>query len=178
MNIFILDREPWTAAQYHCDKHLGKMILEGAQMLSTALYELNRQAYQGLAAVDGIYKPTHVNHPCSIWVRQSMFNAEWLVDLCISLDLVRRDQGKKKHASLAVVLNAYDRLLLASFPNKDITPFALAMPETFSKGTIDPVEAYRDYYASKAEQFPLTYQGREMPEWLLKRLHSKEKAQA
>jgi hypothetical protein len=36
MNIFYLHREPIMAAQAHCDKHVCKMILEYAQMLSTA----------------------------------------------------------------------------------------------------------------------------------------------
>ena len=35
MNIFILDKNPKIAAEYHCDKHVVKMILESAQMLST-----------------------------------------------------------------------------------------------------------------------------------------------
>ena len=36
MNIFFLDKDPIIAAQYHCDKHCVKMILEYAQLLSTA----------------------------------------------------------------------------------------------------------------------------------------------
>jgi hypothetical protein len=36
MNIFVLDKNPIKAAQQHCDKHVVKMILESAQMLSTA----------------------------------------------------------------------------------------------------------------------------------------------
>ena len=36
MNIFYLDRDPGIAAAMHCDKHVVKMILETAQMLSTA----------------------------------------------------------------------------------------------------------------------------------------------
>ena len=36
MNIFYLDKDPKTCAQYHCDKHVVKMILEYAQLLSTA----------------------------------------------------------------------------------------------------------------------------------------------
>ena len=36
MNIFVLDKNPRIAALYHCDKHCVKMILETAQMLSTA----------------------------------------------------------------------------------------------------------------------------------------------
>ena len=36
MNIFRLHDDPYIAAQMHCDKHVVKMILETAQMLSTA----------------------------------------------------------------------------------------------------------------------------------------------
>jgi len=36
MNIFRLDNDPRVAARMHCDKHVVKMILEYAQLLSTA----------------------------------------------------------------------------------------------------------------------------------------------
>ena len=36
MNIFYLDRDPKIAAQYHLDKHVVKMIVEYAQLMSTA----------------------------------------------------------------------------------------------------------------------------------------------
>ena len=36
MNIFILHSDPEVAAKQHCDKHVCKMIVESAQMLSTA----------------------------------------------------------------------------------------------------------------------------------------------
>lgn len=36
MNIFYLSKDPELAAQYHCDKHVVKMIIEYAQLLSTA----------------------------------------------------------------------------------------------------------------------------------------------
>ena len=36
MNIFFLHQNPFVSAQYHCDKHVIKMITETAQMLSTA----------------------------------------------------------------------------------------------------------------------------------------------
>ena len=35
MNIFVLDEDPIKAAAYHCNKHVVKMIIECAQMLST-----------------------------------------------------------------------------------------------------------------------------------------------
>ena len=36
MNIFVLDEDPAAAAIMLCDKHIPKMIVESAQMLSTA----------------------------------------------------------------------------------------------------------------------------------------------
>ena len=41
MNIFYLDTRPKEAAMMHCDKHCVKMILETAQLLSTAHRELD-----------------------------------------------------------------------------------------------------------------------------------------
>jgi hypothetical protein len=32
MNIFYLDEDPKICAQYHCDKHVVKMIIEYAQL--------------------------------------------------------------------------------------------------------------------------------------------------
>ncbi len=69
MNIFALDTDPVTCAQYHCDKHVIKMILESVQMLSTTCSILGAEAP---------YKPTHANHPCTKWVRESWENFGWL----------------------------------------------------------------------------------------------------
>ena len=35
MNIFILDEDPKKAAEYHCDKHVVKMILESIFIIET-----------------------------------------------------------------------------------------------------------------------------------------------
>ena len=52
MNLFYTSVNPQTAAQYQCDKHVVKMILETAQMLSTAhrLTETPQAPF--------VYKPT------------------------------------------------------------------------------------------------------------------------
>jgi hypothetical protein len=36
MNLFFLSRNPREAAQAHCNRHVVKMVLETAQLLSTA----------------------------------------------------------------------------------------------------------------------------------------------
>ena len=70
MNIFYLDRDPHEAARLQCDKHVVKMILETAQLLSTAHNELDG----GQIA----YKTTHKNHPSAVWARKSLDNYLWL----------------------------------------------------------------------------------------------------
>lgn len=41
MNIFLLSNDPRIAAKYHCDKHVVKMLVEYAQLLSTAHRQLD-----------------------------------------------------------------------------------------------------------------------------------------
>ena len=47
MNVFVLDYDPKTAAEMHCDKHVVKMILETAQLLSTSHRMLDGFEYIG-----------------------------------------------------------------------------------------------------------------------------------
>lgn len=133
MNIFILDYDPARAAQAHCDKHVPKMILESTQMLSTIL--------------GGPYRPTHANHPCTLWAGRSQANASWLFSLAYHLH--NEWQERWGHDRVHKCRPILDGLIneLASLPNSNLTPFALAMPDEFK--TDDPVESYRAYYHSK-----------------------------
>ena len=84
MNIFYLHKDPVESAKLHCDKHVCKMIIEYAQMLSTAHRMLDGKEYisQTLGGrrikrwkhpnsnMEGVlYKASHINHPSAIWVR-------------------------------------------------------------------------------------------------------------
>lgn len=146
MNIFVLDEDPVLAAQYHCDKHVNKMILESAQMLSTV--------------VGAGYKPTHQSHPCTLWVAESRSNAMWLVQLCEALneEAAKRYSKTVEHKSWTVIKKLFP--LLRQLQGKQRTAFAQAMPETFKKPG-DAVEAYRAYYRSK----PFVAWKLEQPYW-------------
>lgn len=135
MNIFILDTDPTRAAQFHADKHVNKMILESAQMLSTVL--------------GGRYKPTHANHPCTLWVGQSRANASWLIALTYALnqEAQRRYGHERDHKSLAVIDELVNSCAINALPDEGLTPFAQAMPDEFRHH--DAVNAYRAYYRSK-----------------------------
>ena len=75
MNIFILDEDPVQAARMQCDKHVVKMPLESAQMLSVAHRVLD---YDTLPTDSKIYKIAHEHHPCTRWVMKSFDNYMWL----------------------------------------------------------------------------------------------------
>ena len=105
MNIFYLDQDPRQCAEWMVDKHVVKMILETAQLLSTAHRVLDGQLVEVSFFVDGLdrrvkkkklwlledtrnevlYNATHMNHPSAIWARQSVENYNWLVEHLFAL---------------------------------------------------------------------------------------------
>lgn len=91
MNIFFLAIDPKLCAIYHLDKHVVKMIIEYAQLLSTAHRILDgvlisKSNYKLSDYRENIlYKTTHINHPSAIWARQYKENYEWLYMLFCSL---------------------------------------------------------------------------------------------
>ena len=92
MNIFYLDRDPVIAASYMYDKHKVKMILESAQMLCTA------HRYYGNEDVP--YKTAHLNHPSSIWCRQSIPNYMGLYNHMIALGKEYTKRYGKEHLTI------------------------------------------------------------------------------
>lgn len=153
MNIFVLDMRPVTAAQYHADKHVIKMILESAQMLSTALHEC-------VGPIDGIYKPTHVNHPCSVWTRSSYLNYVWLYNLyrCLGDEYTYRFDKDHKSMQLATVLHPAQ--YKKSLPDMPLLPFVKAMPDEYK--VTSAVQSYRNYYLGEKSHL-LKYTRRGLP---------------
>ena len=110
MNLFYLDTKPTTCAKLHCDKHVVKMIIEYAQLMSTAHRMLDGVEYMDKTKngrnirrwrLDGaykeamIYKASHINHPTAIWTRQSKGNYEYLYRLfCALCDEYTHRYGK------------------------------------------------------------------------------------
>jgi len=104
VNIFVLHTDPVRAARYHCDRHVVKMTLETAQLLSTALALENPDQAVQLQAAGLIYRPTHRNHPCAQWAAESLANYRWLARLGLALaeEYSYRYQGRV-HKSAAVI---------------------------------------------------------------------------
>lgn len=154
MNIFVLHTNPKTAAKQHVDKHVVKMILESAQMLSTAHVLLDDNQIG--------YKATHKNHPCSIWVRESSGNYMWLYNLFKELSAEYTYRYGKVHKTwekLGTVLSTPP----ANIKQGRRTKFALAMPDKYKSN--DPVQSYHDYYIGEKYNM-FSWKNRPTPSWL------------
>lgn len=157
MNIFALSDQPRTAARFHCDKHVVKMPLETAQLLCTA-----HRILDGADAQAELYKATHVNHPCAIWVRASMGNYIWTYMLFDALGKEYQHRYGKTHKSWRDLRGPLAKVP-ENIPQNGRTPFALAMPECYRHA--DPVEAYRAYYRQDKAHLH-AWRNRDVPEWL------------
>lgn len=161
MNIFYLDYDPYKCAELHTDKHVRKMIVETAQMLSTAHRVVDRDILSDEMS-NAIYKEAYKNHPCTVWIRESRQNYLYAFYLFDALLSEYEYRFGKVHAS------EYLREYLCHFPkqlkDKGFTPPAQAMPDKY-KMSFDPTLAYRLYYRhEKSHLFQWTK--REKPSWL------------
>jgi hypothetical protein len=174
MNIFFLDRDPIRSAEMHHDKHVVKMILEYAQLLSTAHRVLDGELYIDSSSGrkikrfktkrndDVLYKATHMNHPSAIWARESSENYIWLYRMFAALSHEYTYRYGKVHAT-------WEKLgsILSIEPNNikqgRMTEIPQAMPEQYHNN--DSLIAYRRYYLIEKKS-QSKYTNRDVPSWL------------
>ena len=182
MNIFVLDSDPIKSAQLQCDNHVVKMIVESAQMLSTAHrmldgYVEKRPSKSGKRMINywvhpdthmenTLYKAVHHAHPCTVWTMQSIANYAWHYDhfyaLCIEYQY-RYNRIHSTQTKLEEILSIPPKNLNY---HKGLTPFALAMqhePQCIHKD--EPVRSYQEYYQTKQDRFKMVWSKRDVPEW-------------
>jgi len=185
MNIFILDQQPSKAAEYHCNKHVVKMILEAGQMLCTAHwiswlehFNKSRSDFRLMRDVKQFLKDnvprdqqppwgiTHVNHPCTIWTRESAENYFWHLELmsCLLIEYTNRYQ---KHHKSESVCHWLGENLPVNFPTTGLTPFPICMKDEY-KVDNDPIQSYRMYYIKDKVRFAKWEPRAKMPEWFKK----------
>lgn len=181
MNIFILDKDPVKAAQLQCDKHVVKMVLESAQMLSTVHRILDGKltripSKSGKTMVKAwslsdvemdakLYNAVHVGHPCTKWTMESKANYIWHYEHFKALSEEYTYRYGKVHKSwndLAHLLSKAPK----NISNIIQTEFKLAMgaaPECIDY--MDPVGSYRAFYQTKQDRFDMSWTKRDIPEW-------------
>ena len=169
MNIFYLDNHPDDAAEMHCDKHCVKMILEYAQMLSTAHRELDGNV------PDILYKSTHKNHPSTIWTRSSKQHYDWLFRLfrMLSAEYSIRFGLITDTNDTFKVHKSWEKLgkLLETAPkniedNGWVDPHK-CMPDSCKDD--DVVTAYRNYYIQEKKSFA-KWKYTNKPKWFVENM--------
>lgn len=138
MNIFYLDESPIDCATYHVDKHVVKMILEYAQLLSTAHRVLDKSTNSLF------YKETHTNHPCAIWVRQSNLHYTWLYNLLVNLCKEYTFRYRKVHKVASSFLLLELRSLPENIPYSGFVEPPKAMPDECKVPST--IKSYHNYY--------------------------------
>jgi len=176
MNIFYLSNNPIECAELHVDKHVVKMILEYAQLLSTAHRVLDgtptvvRRETTGRkqtryildGVLDGVlYSATHINHPSAVWVRQSDKNYDWLFSLFQAcLDEYTHRYGKiHATARLEIALSNLPK----NIPQAPFTEPTPAMPDHY-KVAGDSIQSYKNYYVGDKQRM-FSWKQRQVPTW-------------
>lgn len=167
MNIFVLDKDPVVSAQMMCDKHVVKMIVESAQMLSTSHRYSDGVQYTDHASNGRrimrwshptdesthiqLYKSVMLNHPCTQWTRETSGNYAWLACHALALCNEYELRYDRVHATRPLI-----EWFTTNHPKKvvgmHLTPFAQAMPDKY-KVPGNAVEAYRAYYIGEKSRF-------------------------
>lgn len=175
MNVFFLDPNPKQAAEYHCDKHVVKMILEYAQLLSTAHRVLDGKEdieFRSSRKVKvwrldddrnhALYRATHINHPSAVWVRKSIHNYNWLYSLFTNLC----NEYTLRYNRIHLCETKLRQPLLLSPKRIGDSPFTEpppAMPD-YCKVSGSSVDSYRKYYIKEKVGFA-KWTKRNPPAW-------------
>lgn len=178
MNIFYLDNDVYKCAMMHNDKHCVKMILEYAQLLSTAHRFLdgvetigktktNRNVKRWILPDDKndiLYSATHINHPSAVWVRQSKENYIWLSNLLLALcEEYSYRYGKTHKVEKDGLCCVLYKNVPKNIGNKGWSEPTPAMPDDV-KITNDSIRSYRNYYI-KNKTHLAKWKNRPVPEW-------------
>jgi len=169
MNLFILSWNFKECAEFMFDKHISKIILEAVQMLCTTIQIVDSE--NEIQNKIKLYKIAHKNHPVTIWMRKSLANYLWTLNL---VDAMHNEwkfrynhPAEKMHKSYIVAKYLREYAPTADkFPSVGLTPFALAMPIECKCN--DPIASYRIYYQTKEKQRIASWKKREKPYWYKK----------
>jgi hypothetical protein len=154
MNLFLLSWDPKECAEFHCDKHVVKMILELVQMLYTS-WHINNHGVPKSAPLckstnqNGYKKISNHNHPMSKWVRESEWNYFFTLKLSSALCLEFFHRYGHYHGCTKHVIWLGNNIPTFEYKNK--TQIPQCMPEEYKSKC--PVRAYKNYYVGDKKKF-------------------------
>jgi len=180
VNIFYLDPDPVRCAEQHCDKHVVKMIIEYAQLMSTAHRMVDGTEWEGRTTKGHrikrffhpdpdlnmyLYKACHINHPSARWVRESAANYNWLYEMWVALCHEYTYRYGRKHLSqvkLEYLLLIPPLAINAEKRFTQPTPAMAQYPHCIVEG--DSLTSYRQFYWEDKYAFA-KWTNRPKPEW-------------
>jgi len=188
MNIFYLDKDPKVCATMHCDKHVVKMIIEYAQLLSTAhrvldgvsknvLTKSNRKYTTWIHPIPlmetTLYKSTMRNHPSAIWARQSLSHYVYLKELWKNLCAEYTYRYGKVHITYTKLIDVLEinPNNIPNVPFFDPPPAMSHFPLCIVPN--NSLHSYYNYYIV-AKNYFAKWTKRPIPEWYSKGLKTKE----
>ena len=183
MNIFVLDENPVTSAKMMCDKHVVKMIVESAQMLSTAHRMIDGNEYSDKTKSgrkikrwkhpnpnleNTLYKACHTGHPSTLWVMESAYNYHWLYRhmMALNTEFKMRYGHILDHKTVQLLEGAL------MYPPKNISLNTIAtdpppaMPD-YCKIPGDSVASYKKYYIYEKQRFATWKSPSTVPAWYI-----------
>ena len=185
MNIFALSTSPQESARQMIDKHVIKMPTETCQMLHTNILYMQYVQEHGkepqlkdLKAFhqeigSELMKPAMLNHPSTIWARQSWYNLDWLLYHGVSLCGEYTHRYEKEHGTQKRIVDCglYRKLIdNHNYPLDKLTPVTIAMDDSYRiENTFDDewefvIESYRHYYLEGKWEFAEWKKDRR-PDW-------------
>ena len=165
MNIFVTNNCPKISAEALDNKRVVKMVLETAQLLSTAIFINTHITY------DNLYKPTHIKHPCTIWASLNLSNWDWLFQHFVALCQEYSFRYNRQHASEKI--SPYLLKYRTDIKHGAMTAFANcarsnALQIDF-KHMKDACEAYKQYLIARwhHDKLPPKWINRKPPIWYI-----------
>lgn len=184
MNIFYISNDPTECAQALDSLRLNKMLIESIQMLSTAAVSIiDSLRYDCIEArfvrsihrldmgfvdfdhFDMLAKPTHKNHPCTVWCGSSKANYAWLVSLADAMHAEWLYRGHKPHRCYVNRMSAV-RTVLQIYSNYLPRDFTAPPNCSMFKGD-ELILAYKKTLIEKwkSDKGPPTWENRGEPLW-------------
>lgn len=170
MNIFCLDQNSSKAAEYNCDQHCNKIVLECAQMMANC-FDLNVLESAPHNSLGKPRRHSYFNHPVSKWMRETLGNLFWSIDHAISLERERIYRGYNPHFSMKFINWVADNFDKSNIPDGEQSEFAIAISTTMKCrqhplfNSLDAIGKYRLYYMH--DKPFVTWTRREKPEWFV-----------
>lgn len=183
MNIFYLHSDPKLCAEWAVDRHVTKMLVESAQILSTA-----HRILDGIEYIDNsgkrkmkrwklsdsresiLYTATHANHPSAVWARSCNANYAWLYRyLQEHCKEYTHRYGKIHKVEQTGLLD-----ILKTEPNRISYGYFMVPPNAMDTKYIiseDVISNYRNYYKigkkyNKSGKLMHVWTNRQPPAWI------------